>query len=68
MPGPEPRGPAGALIGAVERDALGRQRIDAAIRIVARDLLQSGIDHRRYAVDRQRCFRDVGGDDDSRVA
>ena len=58
--GPEPRGAAGALIGAVERDALGRQRIDAAIGVVARDLLQAGVDHRRHAGNGQRCFGDVG--------
>ena len=44
---PEPAGAAGALIGAVERDAFGGERIDAAIGVVARDLLQAGVDHRR---------------------
>ena len=39
--GAEPRGPAGPLIGAVECDALGRERIDAAIRVVAGDFLQT---------------------------
>ncbi len=63
-PGTEAGGAAGALIGAVERDALGREGIDAAIGVVAGDLLQSGIDHRRHATDGQRRFRDVGGDDD----
>ena len=62
--GPEPRGAAGALIGAVERDALGRQRIDAAFVVVARDLLQARVDHRRHTADRQRRLRDVGRDDD----
>ena len=58
--GPEPRGAAGPLIGAVERDSLGRQRIDAAFGIVARDLLQAGVDHRRDAGDGQRRLGDVG--------
>ena len=39
--------------------------VDAAIGVVARDLLQSGVDHRRHAGHRQRRLRDVGGDDDS---
>jgi hypothetical protein len=61
--GTEPRRAAGALIGAIERDAFGRQRIDGAAGVVARHLLESGIDHRRHARDGQRRFRDVGGDD-----
>ena len=43
QPSNEPRteagSAAGTLIGAIERDALGREGIDAAIRIVAGDLL-----------------------------
>ena len=61
---PEPGGAAGALIGAVQRDALGRQGIDAAIRIVAATFCSPRVDHRRYAAHGQRRLRDVGGDDD----
>ena len=61
--GTESRSAAGALAGAIERDAFGRQGIDGAIGVVARDFLEPGIDHRRHARDGQRRFRDVGGDD-----
>ena len=61
--GTESRGAAGALVGAIERDALGRQGIDGATGVVARDFLEPGIDHRRHSRDGQRRFRDVGGDD-----
>ena len=40
------------------------QRVDAAIRIVARDARQAAVDHQPDAVDGQRGLGDVGGDDD----
>ena len=57
-------GAAGALIRGVGGDALGLEAVDAAIGVVARDLVQPGIDDRRHARNRQRRLGDVGGDDD----
>ncbi len=54
----------GTLIGAVERDAFGRQGIDAPFGVVARDLVEAGIDHCGDARNGQRCFRNIRGHDD----
>ena len=56
--------PAGALVGAGAADALDEQRVDAAIGIEARDPGEAAVDDHPDAVDGQRSFRDVGGDDD----
>ena len=60
------RGPSratGALVGRRLRDFINQQRVDAAIRVVARDACEAGINHQPHAVNRQRRFRDVRGDD-----
>ena len=54
---------AGALVGGVGGDAFGLERVDAALGVVARDLLQSGVDDARHAGNRQRCLGDVRRDD-----
>ncbi len=62
--GRQASGAPGPLIRGVGRDALGLEAVDAAVGVVARDLLQAGVDHRRHARHRQRRLGDVGGDDD----
>ena len=57
-------GAAGALVGGGAADLFDEQRVDAAIRIVARNARQAAVDHQAHAVDGERGFRDVGGDDD----
>ena len=57
-------GAPGTLVRRRAADLLHEQRIDAAIRIVARDAGQSAVDHDAHAVNRQRRFRDVGRDDE----
>ena len=61
----QPAGTAGALVGGVLRDALGLEAVDAALGVVSRDLLQTGVDHRRDARHRERRLGDVGRDDDA---
>ena len=53
-----------ALLGAGAGDALDEQRIDAAVRIEARDLRLPSVDDHAHAVDGQRSLGDVRGDDD----
>jgi hypothetical protein len=66
-PGPEPRGPARALIGRVPRDALGLEAVDRAVRIVPRDLVEPRVDDRLHAGHGQRRLRDVGREDHARA-
>src|SRR5688500_9224289 len=66
--GAETAGAAGTLIGGVRRNALQLERVDAAIGVVARDLLPAAVDDASDVWHRQRRFRDVGGEDDSRPA
>ncbi len=53
---------AGTLVGGSAADSLDHQRINAAIRVVARDTGESAVDHDTDAVDGDRRFGDVGGD------
>ena len=61
----EPRGAAGALIGAVLRHALQDQRVDGPLGIVSRHLVEAGVHHGRDARHGQRGLGDVGGEDDA---
>ena len=47
------------------RDALERQAVDSALGVVARHLHVPGVDDRRHARHRQRCFSDVRRQDDA---
>jgi hypothetical protein len=57
-------GPSGALIRGILWDALGGQAVDGAVCIVPGDLVQTAIDHGPHAGNRNRCLRNVGGDND----
>ena len=59
---PEPGGPTGSLIRRVERDAFGHQRIEAPVGVVARDLHEAGVDHRRHAGHGERRLGQVRGE------
>ena len=63
--GREAAGATRPLFGGVRRDALGLETVYAAMAVVSRNLVQTGIDDRGYARHRQRRFRDVGRDDDA---
>ena len=58
-------GAAGPLVGGIGGNALGLQAVDAALGVVARDLVQAGIDDRRDARNGERRLGDVGRDDDA---
>ena len=72
LPRPEPhanarRGAARAaraLVGVRLRDLFNQQRVDAAVGVVAGNARQAAINHQPHAVNRERRFGDVGGDDD----
>ncbi len=55
------------LIGAGLADALDKKRIDPAIRIVPGNTRKAAIDDETDAVDGDRGFRDIRGDDDLRL-
>ena len=57
-------GAAGALVGGGAGDVFDQQRVDAAPGIEARHAREAGVDHEADAVDGQRGFRNIGGDDD----
>ena len=57
-------GPSSALIRGILRDSFGGQAVDGAVCIVSGDLVKTAIDHSSHAGNRNRRFRDVGGDDD----
>ena len=61
-PGPSAAGAARALRRRIGRHALELERVDAAILVVARDLVQAGVDDRGDARHGQRRLRDVGGE------
>jgi hypothetical protein len=63
--GSQASGPAGALRRGVGGNPLEVQRIDAAVRIVACDLVQAGVDDSGDAGNGQRRLRDVRGQDDA---
>jgi hypothetical protein len=66
--GPEACGASCALVGAVERDALGLERVDAARCVVACHLVEAGIDDRVHARHGDRGLGNVGRQNDSSVA
>src|SRR5205814_893352 len=57
-------GTAGALIGAGAADFFDEKRVDAAMGVVPGDASETGVDDEADAVDGERGFGDVGGDDD----
>jgi len=57
-------GATGALVGAGASDFFDEQSVDAALWVVPGDSSETGINHEPDAVNRQRSFGDVGGDDD----
>src|SRR3954462_15882941 len=58
-----PTGPAGALIGGRAADFFDEQGVDAAPGIEARDARQAAVDHCLDAINSERGFRDIGGND-----
>src|ERR1035437_2962358 len=58
----------GALVGAGLRNLFDEQRVDAAIGIVTRNARQSAVNHEPHTVNRERSFRDVGGNDNLALA
>ena len=61
----DPSRPAGALIGSVRRDPLGREAVDAAVCVVTRDFVKSTVDDGRDPGHRERRLRDIRRDDDA---
>ena len=61
---PEPRGTARTLVRGVLRDPFGLEAVDGALGIVTGNLMESSIDDRRDAGNRERRFRDVRRQDD----
>ena len=62
MPWGGAAGAAGALFSAGPADFFNKQRVDSAIGVVARDPCKAAIDYETYAVDRDRSFSHVRGD------
>ncbi len=60
-------GAAGALVGGGAADLFDEQGVESAPRIETRDAGEAAVDHRADAVDGERGFGDVGGDDDFRA-
>ena len=67
-PGLHAAGPAGALIGRVLRDALGLEAVDRALGVVARDLVQAGVDDARHVRHGQRRLGEIGRENDAPAA
>ena len=59
---------AGTLLGRVGGDSLGLEAVDAAVRIVARDLVKPGVDDGGDARYGDRRLGDIGRDDDATPA
>src|SRR6185503_3393478 len=61
----DPSAPAGTLRGRRPRDRLDAKLVDLLARRVALDAREAGVDHVMDAWNRERRFRDVGGEHDA---
>jgi hypothetical protein len=62
-----PPGPPGSLIGARLAYPFDKERVDPPVRVIAWDSGEAAVDHKPDAFDRDRRFRDIGGDDNLRL-